>query len=275
MLLLLACTAPPDDTFADTTPTTRTVIAVSSYFAGVIHLYDADGQPLSTLDGLDGAQTVTLSPSGELVACAEGLNELHRFDARTFAPLGVLADTGFDGPTAATFGPDGRLYVASFNDDRVARLEADGTYVDDAVPGGLGGLDGPDIGMTFGPDGALYVPSWYDGAVYAYTDGAPSTVVASGTWSGPRGLAWEGGELLAAMNGDGVILRVGAATSTALEPRRPDGIAWLGDRLLVASGATNKVTAWDLATGTNDGVFIDDPAIDGATAVAVLELPAP
>jgi hypothetical protein len=44
---------------------------------------------------------------------------------------------------------------------------------------------------------------------------------------------------------------------------------------LVASGASNRVQAWDYAAGTLDGVLIDDPAIDGATSVSVLELPAP
>ena len=165
--------------------------------------------------------------------------------------------------------------MASFADARVVRLEADGTYVDDAVTAGQGGLDGPDIGMRFGPDGDLYVPSWYDGAVYAYGDDS-RTVVAPGTWSGPRGIVWDdAGALLVAMNGDSAVLRVDGDATAVLEPRRPDGIAWLGDRLLVASGATNKVQAWDSAAGTLDGVLLDDPAIDGATSISVLELPVP
>lgn len=277
MLLFLACTPTPKPDSPPPSDETRTVIAVSSYFAGLVHLYDADGVPIGLLEGVEGAQTVVLTPDGELLAAAEGLDELQRFDARTFAPLGVLVDgsVGFDGPTAAVYGPDGRLYVASFEDDRVVRLEADGTYVDDAVTAGQGGLDGPDIGMRFGPDGDLYVPSWYDGAVYAYGD-TVRTIVPPGTWSGPRGIVWDpDGALLVAMNGDSAVLRVDGDATPALEPRRPDGIAWLGDQLLVASGASDKVQAWDYASGELVGVLIDDDAIDGATSVSVLELPVP
>lgn len=283
ILLLLACASePPAHTDSpdpvDTASPTRTVIALSGYFSGEIRLYDIDGAPIGVLAGVDGAQTVVLSPDGELVACAEMLDQLLRFDARTFEPLGVLVDgsAGFDGPTAAIYGPDGRLYVASFEDDRVVRLEADGTYVDDAVQAGAGGLDGPDIGLAFGPDGALYVPSWYNGAVVSYVDGVPSPVIAQDSgWSGPRGLAWDGASLLVAMAGSNAVVRAGDEVTTFIEPRGPAGIAILEDRLLVGSEATDKVQAWNLATGELEGVFVDDDAIEGITAIAVLELPVP
>lgn len=280
MLFLLACSAEPGTTDSKVeAPATRTVLALSAYFGGDIHLYDPDGLPLGVLDGVDGAQTLVLSPDGELIAAAEELNQLLRFDARTFAPLGVLvdgADAGFNGPTAAIYGPDGRLYVASFDDDRVVRLEADGAYVDDVVEAGAGGLDGPDIGLAFGPDGALYVPSWYNGAVYAWQDGVVRDVVpADSGWSGPRGIVWDADTPLIAMNGSDAVVRGGDAPEVYIEPRRPDGLAILGDQLLVASGGTNKVQAWDLATGTLEGVLINDPEVDGATVIAVLELPVP
>ena len=46
---------------------------------------------------------------------------------------------GLDGPTAAVLGPEGRWYVASFNNDAVLRYEADGRYVDTFVPAGTDG----------------------------------------------------------------------------------------------------------------------------------------
>lgn len=283
LALLAACAGHPDSAALDsspqdTGPATRTVITLSSYFGGAVFLYDEDGAPLGVIDGVDGAQTVVLSPSGELVACAEQLNQVLRFDPTTFEPLGVLVDGAgvIDGPTAAVFGPEGDLYVASFEDDRVARFTADGVYVDDAVTPGEGGLDGPDIGLAFGPDGALYVPSWYNGGVLAYSGGGVTEVVAPGSgWSGPRALAWDDGTLLVAMNGDNAVVRVDAGVATFVEPRRPAGLAILGDKLLVSSEANDKVQAYDLATGELVGAFIDDDAIDGATSISVHELPAP
>jgi len=241
-------------------------------------LYDEDGAPLGVIDGVDGAQTVVLSPSGELVVCAEQLNQVLRFDPATFEPLGVLVDGDgvIDGPTAAVFGPDGDLYVGSFEDDRVARFTSDGVYVEDAVAAGAGGLDGPDIGLSFGPDGALYVPSWYNGAVLAYSAGVATEVVAAGSgWSGPRALAWHDDTLLVAMSGDNAVVRVDATVTTFVEPRRPAGLAILGDQLLVSSEANDKVQAYDIASGELVGELIDDEAVDGATAISVLQLPVP
>ncbi|MES2642365.1 MAG: hypothetical protein V4850_22975 [Myxococcota bacterium] len=278
LLLLLACSpdAAPPTSPPPSSPEPRTIVAVSGYTSGDIHLYDTAGVALGVLAGVDGAQTVVVSPEGELVACAEKLDQVLRFDAETFEPLGVLVDgsAGFDGPTAAIYGPDGRLYVASFEDDRVARFEADGTYVDDAVPAGAGGLDGPDIGMAFGPDGALVIPSWYNGSVLSYADGiATALVTPEDGWEGPRALAWNAGSLLVSMNGSNAVVRVGDGVSLFIEPRGPTGMAILGDRLLVASGATDKVLAWNLASGEPEGVFLPADGVVGASALAVLELP--
>lgn len=284
LALLAACTGHPDDSVPSDSPpvdsgvATRTVITLSSYFGGAVFLYDEEGAPLGVIEGVDGAQTVVLSPSGELVVCAEQLNQVLRFDPATFELLGVLVegDGLVDGPTAAVFGPGGDLYVASFEDDRVARFTSEGAYVEDAVVAGAGGLDGPDIGLSFGPDGALYVPSWYNGAVLAYSGGVATEVVAAGSgWSGPRALAWHDGTLLVAMSGDNAVVRVDAGVTAFVEPRRPAGLAILGDQLLVSSEANDKVQAYDIASGELVGELIDDEAVDGATAISVLQLPLP
>jgi hypothetical protein len=50
-------------------------------------------------------------------------------------------------------------------------------------------------------------------------------------------------------------------------------MAILGDRLLVASQATDKVQAWNLGTGELEGVFLPADGVVGASALAVLQLP--
>lgn len=83
-----------------------------------------------------------------------------RYHADTGEPAGVFAaGGGMLRPYGIAFGPDDRLYVASFLSDQILRFDAaTGAFVDvfaegDALPGGLNGPNG----LLFGPDGLLYV----------------------------------------------------------------------------------------------------------------------
>lgn len=290
--ILIACTQPatpakdePTDTGSGDSGTdsgvpAMTVMAVSGYWGGDVHLYERDGAPLGVLSGVDGAQTVVLAPSGELVACAEVRNEILRFDAVNYAPLAPLVDAdaaaaaGLAGPTAAVFGPDGNLYVASFDDDRVLRFGPDGTFVDTFVDSGAGGLHGPDIGMAFGPDGDLYVPGWSSASVHRY-DAATGLSLGAvvGPEAGlvaPRGLAWDGdGRMYVSDNAANLVLRVDptGAAETFYTQRRVTGL-WFDDgELLVGSDRGDAVTAVDPATGASLGVLVPASDIDGTTAI--------
>ncbi|MEZ4234682.1 MAG: hypothetical protein R3F59_00645 [Myxococcota bacterium] len=168
---LLGCRhAPPGPSTAPTASTgetgaaTETVLTVSSYRGGRVHLFDPrTGEALGAVDGVDGAQTVVAAPSGEWVACAELRNEIVRIDPQTLEELGVLVGGdagGLRNPDAAVFGPDGRPH---------ARL----LFETHRVPGATAPIrsrrrrrhrrrpDGPDIGLHFDADGTLLVPSWY------------------------------------------------------------------------------------------------------------------
>lgn len=81
------------------------------------------------------------------------------------------------GPIDLKFGPDGNLYVANSQSDRVQRYNGTtGVFINDFVSAGSGGLDAA-TGLAFGPDGNLYVGSFqtdsvkrYNGATGAYID---------------------------------------------------------------------------------------------------------
>ncbi len=87
-----------------------------------------------------------------------------------------------------TFGPDGNLYVTSFNSDQVLRYNrTTGAFIDVFVAaGGAGGLDSP-AGLAFGPDGHLYVGDHADDVILRY-DGATGAFIDEYVAPGSGGL---------------------------------------------------------------------------------------
>ncbi len=262
-------------------------LLVSGYTSGAVHVLAADGSSQGTLGAADGAQSVRYGPDGHLYVCAEEQDEVLRFDGTTGAPLGAFVrddpltpqdeSGGLDAPTAAVFGPDGMLYVASFSLDAVLRYDGvTGAYVDDFIPSGTGAINGPDAGMDFGPDGHLYIPSFNNNRVLRYhgKTGAPmgAFVPQSLTISRPRCLRWRGdGVLYVTSWGNNRILRydldgnfLGIFATTA----RPSGIAFgPGGHVYVTSDQSSRVLAYHGTTGAFLGEFGDAPSagVVGAT----------
>lgn len=157
-------------------------------------LYDGDVTPSGTVDGLDGAEAVAVSPDGAHVyvaGYADGaIAHLVRDPATGMltwkavhrdASLGGSAD-GLLGASHLAFSPDGsHLYVAGFVDDAVAVFARDTNpasptfgnlaYLAAVFDGGgpVDGLDGAQW-VEVSPDGKnLYVASGVDKAVAAFT----------------------------------------------------------------------------------------------------------
>jgi len=266
---------------------------VSGYDSEALHRFRAaDGAQLPDLAGVPGAQSVHAGPDGLHYAVAEKVDRVLRYRGTRFLDVFVQDDPAtpqdedgpLDGPTAAVFGPDGNLYVASFDNDRVLRYDgATGAYLGPFVAPGSGNLDGPDAGMCFGPDGHLYVPSFfnhrvlrYDGATGAFLDRflAPN----AGGLRNPRMLLFRpSGELWVSSWGSNAVLAFDASGGflrTLLTTTRPTGFA-LGlhdGDLYVTSDQTDRVERFDLFTGTRIEVFAGSGAgIDGGTYLYFFE----
>lgn len=260
---------------------------VSGFSSDAIHRYDqATGAYLSNHTPVPGAQSIHRGPDRLLYVCAEKTDQVLRFLRGRYVDAFVWDDPltpqnetgGLDGPTAAVFGPDGNLYVASFNDDRVLRYDgATGQFMNVFVAPSSGGLDGPDAGMVFGPDGHLYVPSFNSNRVVRY-DGTTGLLIdvfirAQSGLRNPRMLCFRpNGDLLVSSWGTDEILRydsTGALLGTFLTFRDPTGFAFSphdGD-IYVTSDRSDKVVRFDGTSGVRIGLVIPSGAggLSGAT----------
>jgi hypothetical protein len=95
---------------------------------------------------------------------------------------------GLSGPTGVVFGPDGNLYVGSFNNGAVLRYSGvTGAFRNSFVPPGIGGLQNPN-GILFGPDGNLYVADSGTSQVLRY-NGTTGAFINAIVTSGSGGLS--------------------------------------------------------------------------------------
>lgn len=121
-------------------------------------------------------------------------------------PGGEAVACGLSAPTGMAHDAQGRLWVAEWGEDRIARLDARGTREEV-----IEGVSRP-AGLAFDAEGTLWVAGYGDGRIYSWTPETGLRVVAHGL-AAPTGLFWspESG-LLAADRDAGEVVRI-----------RPDG----------------------------------------------------
>jgi len=187
------------------------------------------------------------------------------YPIRSYA--GTLSD-----PYDAVFGSDRRLYVASFSNSRILRIDPDLGTTAIFVPTGSGGLSGAS-GVVFGSDGNLYVSSRATNSVIAYdgSTGAPvGTFVSpgSGGLSFPYGLEFGPNGNLFVTSSNHAILEYSGTTGTFIRAfvapgsgglSGPRGLAFKPDgNLLVTSYNNDRVLQYQAGTGAYVGVFNDE-----------------
>lgn len=133
--------------------------------ATVVRYDGVTGQPLGTFvasrsGGLKTPEGLTFDPSESYLLVTStttgGAGDILKYDAATGAFIGVAASFGLNTPKDVKFGPDGLIYVASGGNDRIIRYTESGSYVDDFVPAGSGGMDDP-YRLAFDSAGDLFV----------------------------------------------------------------------------------------------------------------------
>lgn len=206
---------------------------------------------------------------------------VREYHAKSGVFIRSLGAGNLNSPRGLTFGPDRQLYVCSFGDDRVVRIDVETGSLSNFVSAGSGNLDGP-AGVAFGPNGNLFVTSNGNSQVLEY-DGVTGAFVrnfvasGSGGLLGPHGVAFgPNGHLFVSstthqvlqfngVNGGSMGAFVAAGSGGLTHPRDlvflPDG------RLLVASSGTSAVLQYS-STGASLGVWADQIAINSPWAMA-------
>jgi streptogramin lyase len=270
-------------------------LLVASFTGDAVLRFDArTGAPLGAFAAtpeLDGALGMDRGADGMVYVASEEANRVLRFDPRTGALLGrfVWDDPGtpddetggLQGPGAVLFGPDGGLYVSSFDGDAVLRYDGrTGAFDREFVVAGAGGLDGPDAGMTFGPDGDLFVPGFYSNAVHRY-DGETGEFVerftpADDALRGPRTLVFRGPHLVVSSERTGAVVRFDAATGAYVDTPwsglgGPAGLVFLPDGALVVASVDAEALVRVAADG--QAALLVPPGPGLSTPTHVLWLP--
>lgn len=223
------------------------------------------GAPTST-DGTTGA------PASEDILVADFFaDDVRRYDAATGELLGTWAKMPeLDGSLGLVVGPDGHVFVASEESNKVLRFDADGNFVDvfvgddaDTPEDETGGLSGPGA-VLFGADGLLYVSSFDSDAILRY-DGETGAFVDVFVPTGEGGLNGPDAGMVFGADGalyvpsyysdevlryDGVTGEpLGAFTPADGSLSRPRTLLFVGDHLLVTSEGSGEVVRYDAATG--------------------------
>jgi sugar lactone lactonase YvrE len=179
----------------------------------VVRYDGATGAPLGTYvtsgsGELTYPQGITFDPSGTfLYVTFPGGDRVLKYNAQTGAYVGVGAiGNGMTNPRCVKFGPaDGLLYVSDGEQHRILRFNASGTYVDDYVPAGAGGMSAPNR-MSFGPDGDLYIGAagsrilrfgTQNEAVFTVSLSTPSTLPVTLSYATGNGAAVAGNDYTA------------------------------------------------------------------------------
>ncbi|HWB80895.1 MAG TPA: hypothetical protein VG755_38295 [Nannocystaceae bacterium] len=196
-------------------------LLVCSFSSDKVSRFDLDDGAwlgdLGPTDDLDGALGIVVGADGDIYVGSEESNMVLRFSgadgsfvarfvADDPATRGMDETGGLSGPGAVLFGPDGSLFVSSFDSDAILRYDgATGAFLDVFADMGV---DGPDAGMVFDDDGNLYVPSYYGNAIVRYdSTGASLGDFATDMLDAPRTVLFEGEHMYVANEGTSEVLR--------------------------------------------------------------------
>ena len=168
------------------------------------------------------------------------------------APTGALGTTvAMNHMTDAEFGPDGKLYIAAWHNNKIRVFDPATNIVTSLAGDGYGyaGDDGAAChalfnqpkSIAFDPDGTLYTVDQRNVRIRAITPG-PTPMIRTIAGTGTLGNLGDGGQALDAQFG----------FETGITPRPSGSLVLDGRTLYVADSANNRIRRINLDTGIVD-----------------------
>jgi hypothetical protein len=144
--------------------TCGSLLLVSSWFNNNVKIYDGcSGNFIRNLDDagrLNGPQAILELPDGDVLVVSEGNNELVRYDRETLS-TGTPVLSGFvEKPVGAILDGDNQLYVVSYQENSVLKVDTQTWQVADTILAANNGLvRGADAGIALEGD-IVYIPGY-------------------------------------------------------------------------------------------------------------------
>ena len=152
---------------------------VTSYSDHCIHVYDSSGKKKTTIGSKGSGELQFQLPcgiaiSGEVVYVAEyGGHRIHKLTTGEF--LGTFGQKGsdvgqFNGPWGINISPEGKVYVADRNNNRIHVFHSDWTlsHIIDGKISGDGSFNSP-TDIAFDISGDVHVTGWSSNSVTVFT----------------------------------------------------------------------------------------------------------
>lgn len=213
----------------------------------------------------------------KLLVGSRGSDKVLRFD-ETGAPDGTFAsDAALVRPVGITYGPDGNVYVAVGDTDRVLRFDASTGASMGVFTTGVT-LQSP-RNLNFGPDGAFYVADGFLNQVLRFdgTTGAfdrvfiedPALQGPTSFTFGPDGNVYVvsvlSNEVLRFDGTTGALLGVFAGSGLTL----PHDVSFGPDgNLYVTNSGSTHIQRFSGSDGSPMGTFVNDPGLQSALGMA-------
>jgi sugar lactone lactonase YvrE len=203
-----------------------------------------------------------------LLVGSRGSGQVMRFDG-TGRAAGAFSDPGLVRPVGVTFGPDGDVYVAAGDTDRVVRFSAAGAGRGTFTSGG--GFVSP-RNVNFGPDGAFYVADGFQNRILRFDGGSglfDRAFVDDSALQGPTSFTFgPDGDVYAVSVLTNQVLRFDGATGALRGPFATTALALPHDvsfgpdgHLYVTNSGSGLVQRFRGDTGAHLGAFVSDPAL--------------